>query len=72
MRMVMENKNLLIRAGSLYVGTGRTQTVSPYEDAELEIEVPITAPLNPPLSDGVYNLSCTVVDGIATLSWVKL
>lgn len=71
MRMAMEDKNLLIRAGSLYVGTGKTQTVSPYEDSELEIEVPITAPLNPPLQDGTYVLTCIVVGGKATLSWVK-
>ena len=72
MRMAMEDKNLLVRAGSLYVGTGKTQSVSPYENSELEIAVPITAPLNPPLQAGTYVLTCVVdVNNGAVLKWVR-
>ena len=71
MRMAMENKNLLQRAGSLYVGTGSTQEVTPFEGAEWTVAVPITAPLNPPTVDGNYVLTCVVTLGKATLAWKK-
>jgi hypothetical protein len=48
MRLMMEDKGLLKNKGSIYVGTGATQKVQPVPDGPV-YEIPITAPLNPPL-----------------------
>lgn len=70
MRLMMEDKNLLKNRGSIYVGTGKTQTVQPVPDGPV-YEIPITAPLNPPLQDGIYELQCVVRSGEITLQWYR-
>lgn len=70
MRMRMEDKALLVNKGAIYVGTGKTQTVTPTQGGAQE-EIPITAPLNPPTEEGVYVLQWTFSQGKGELAWVK-
>lgn len=72
MRHAMECKGLLVEVGSIYYGTGETETVE-ITDANgntVEYEVPVTAALNPPTSAGTYTLRCVVSsNGTVRLSW---
>lgn len=70
MRMRMEDKSLLRNKGAIYVGTGKMQTVTPVPGG-VEEEIPITAPLNPPLEDGIWVLTWTFSGGVGELSWQK-
>lgn len=64
MRFSAENKNLLTRKGSLYVGTGRTQRVNYGKEI---VEIPITEELLPPSFSPA--ILCVGSDG--GLSWQK-
>ena len=70
MRLAMENKDLLAEAGSMYVGTGGTNTINiTMEDGTVEqFKVPITIAVKPPsggvISDTVYGIKFTVSNGI--------
>lgn len=70
MRMRMEDKSLLVNKGAIYVGTGKTQTVTPTQGGAPEV-IPITAPLNPPTEEGIYVLQWTFSGGKGELAWVK-
>lgn len=70
MRLQMENKDLLRQAGALYIGTGYTETVTVFNGTEsYEVEIPITAALNPPanIPGATYVLKCT--NGV--VRWVR-
>jgi hypothetical protein len=74
MRLMMEDKNLLAKAGSIYIGTGAKQIVKPATGDGVEpVEVPITAALNPPDNTGVdaiYTLKCKVLsNGSVQIYW---
>ena len=57
-----ENKNLLAKAGSLYYGTGETETVKIKlaDDSVQEYQIPITKAVEPPIggikNDAVYGI----------------
>lgn len=61
-RNLIENKSLLAQSGSIYVGTGKTQTID-------ETSVPITEALEPPKVQGTYVLKCTVSNDGVKLFW---
>ena len=77
MRLSMENKNLLKKQGSIYVGTGTTTEVTiTYDEVDgngnptgktitATYNVPVTEALDPPTTSGTYVLTST--NGI--LSW---
>lgn len=65
MRLAMENKGLLAKAGSMYVGTGETNTINiTMEDGTVEqFNVPRTIAVKPPsgLTNGAtYGIKLTV------------
>ena len=72
MRLAMENKDLLAEAGSMYVGTGGTNTINiTMEDGTVEqFNVPRTIAVKPPskgvINDTVYGIKFTVENGIVT------
>lgn len=77
MRLSMENKNLLKKQGSIYVGTGKTTKVTiTYDEVDgngnstgktitATYDVPVTEALDPPTKSGPHVL--TFNNG--TLSW---
>ena len=65
MRLAMENKDLLAEAGSMYVGTGETNTINiTMEDGTVEqFNIPRTIAVEPPskLTNGAtYGIKLTV------------
>jgi hypothetical protein len=72
---MMENKNLLSKAGSIYIGTGAKQIVKPVlGDSVPPVEIPVTAALNPPDVNGdedlEYVLKCKVLkSGEVQIYW---
>lgn len=80
MRYTMENKNLLKRKGSLYVGTGKTkETTIRIQDpssesgySDVTYDIPTTEALTPPTTAGTYLLKCVVgTDNTISVMWVK-
>ena len=61
-RLSTENKNLLAKAGSLYYGTGETETVTikMADNSEQTFQIPITKAVEPPIggikNDAVYGI----------------
>ena len=67
MRLAMENKDLLAEAGSMYVGTGETNTINiTMEDGTVEqFKVPRTIAVKPPsqlINGATYGIKLTVDD----------
>lgn len=76
-RYAAESKNVLQKAGSLYVGTGETRTTtmklqgSP--DAVISYDSFKTQALDPPTGNGRYVLSCVVSGGVVSgFGWYKI
>lgn len=76
MRLAMENKDLLAEAGSMYVGTGETNTINiTMEDGTVEqFNVPRTIAVEPKsklINGAIYGIKLTV-DGNAIVTGAEL
>lgn len=71
MRLAMENKGLLSQRGSMYYGTGETEsvTVTPQGGQSVTYDIPKTGTIAPPTTDGTWVLTCEVSDGDVSMQW---
>lgn len=73
-----ENKNLLAKAGSLYYGTGETETVTIKlaDNSVLKYQIPITKAVEPPIggikNDAVYGIKFVYNTTNQTITSAKL
>lgn len=76
MRLAMENKDLLKKAGSMYIGTGRLNKVKIIMEngTQTQFEVPETIAVEPPseLTNGaIYGIKLTI-DGNSIVTGAQL
>ena len=76
MRSAMENKGLLAQRGSMYWGTGASDTISvtPEGGQQVTYEIPRTEAVAPPSTQGTWVLVCTVGSGgqVENIAWRRL
>ena len=74
MRLAMENKGLLSQRGSMYYGTGETEsvTVTPQGGQSVTYDIPKTGTIAPPTTNGNWVLTCTVSGGNVSMQWRQI